>query len=1244
MSRICQWSLVFCLLAASGAGAATVDVSITGFAFSPPGVTINVGDTVRWTNNDAFTHTSTSDTGAWDSGLLGNGATYSFTFSSEGTFPYHCVFHPSMLGSVTVQRAGIGTTQQITATSANEVWGVRKKTTSRGKMMWWDGTQVWFYDGATATPIQPTANFNDPTFTLGSDSTPGHVIGAWRTDADGHAYVGIDGGGPVLVTYSNPIDALKVMNLEAVAIDDGSVFMGLNTTDANANTIALVYKVNPVTGAATLIGGTPVSPAFPGRDSMIFTSQGQAVWLDNDGTNPLKLKYYDGRTTAGDGDYTMTIDTDATLDQPVIANGKIVYTKKVNGIAQVFLYDTTAPLPAPVQLTDYALTSRGIGTTAGGLYTDGRHVAWTWQTAGLTARQIVLNGTVVVTDSTNKLPDGNLVNGNYFPFQLSSGQLAWVDAAGGLHFVDSNGAMSTIAIAPATSVQKPYLSDGYIQWLSAATGQTNIDAFRYVGPAPAATTPPLAITATATPGQVTVAWEQILGASSYNLYMARVTGVTKSNYASLTGGTRFTNATSPYTIQALPNGTYYFVVTAVENSVEGPNSREASATVGTNWSRAYETQYYAFHDVKRDRGNASILYAASSEGVWKSTDAGRMWTPLPGLVNGVDIRAVGANGNTVVAVSKVGKVYRSGDGGSFWTLVFDGEDIGEQQKSLLNDPLSSSIWYAGDTKAIGAGAVSTYVIRSIDDGANWSQLPDSAAGEIRAYALAGDPGSTIYASGSGVPVAKSTDSGLTWSDVKPRLGYFLALAAPASNAVYTAGADVSQNPVGVYKTINGGGLWTQMTNGLPNPLPHLTALVAENANNVYAGGPDGFFYTINGGANWTAGPVLSIEAMTMTSGRTLVAATSSGIFLLPLSAAPAVTQAAPSTGPSPGGTSVTVMGTNFNASPGLRVLFGGVDGPVNLAGSSSTSIQVTTPSHASGAVDVTVANPDGQSAVLAGGFTYLPCTYEITPAHVSYPSVPLTDSVSVSTSPGCSWTASAPAGFVTITSGASGTGNGTATISVQENTTGTARSVTLTIAGRSFLVNQSAIAADPPFLTAYSAGSTSVNLLWGAVSGATSYTILRSQGGGAFVPVGSATTTFATDGGLTTGTGYLYRVDANSAAGWIASTPTDAAVPFTLTDPSLTAGTPIRAAHFNELRQIVNAERGALGWPPASFTNAITVGGIVRVLDVTELRSAIDRVHAAFRVPPAGYATDPTLTPGTVIKAAHIEEMRTVGQ
>ena len=91
-------------VSASGSenSAAAPEVVIKGFAYTPATLTVKVGTTVKWTNNDSVAHTVTSDTGLFDSGELASGDSYSFTFSQAGTFAYHCAMHPSMVASIVV--------------------------------------------------------------------------------------------------------------------------------------------------------------------------------------------------------------------------------------------------------------------------------------------------------------------------------------------------------------------------------------------------------------------------------------------------------------------------------------------------------------------------------------------------------------------------------------------------------------------------------------------------------------------------------------------------------------------------------------------------------------------------------------------------------------------------------------------------------------------------------------------------------------------------------------------------------------------------------------------------------------------------------------------------------------------------------------------------------------------------------------------------------------------------------------
>ncbi len=87
----------------AGNSGKAVSVAIQGFKFSPADLTVKVGDTVEWTNQDSAPHTVESSDGTLKSDELSKGDAYSYTFQKPGKYDYICGIHPSMHGSVTVQ-------------------------------------------------------------------------------------------------------------------------------------------------------------------------------------------------------------------------------------------------------------------------------------------------------------------------------------------------------------------------------------------------------------------------------------------------------------------------------------------------------------------------------------------------------------------------------------------------------------------------------------------------------------------------------------------------------------------------------------------------------------------------------------------------------------------------------------------------------------------------------------------------------------------------------------------------------------------------------------------------------------------------------------------------------------------------------------------------------------------------------------------------------------------------------------
>lgn len=86
------------------ASGGTQEVKIANFAFDPASLTISVGTTVKWTNEDSAQHTATADDGSFDSGQLRKGQSFTFTFTKEGTFTYICVNHANMKATIIVTK------------------------------------------------------------------------------------------------------------------------------------------------------------------------------------------------------------------------------------------------------------------------------------------------------------------------------------------------------------------------------------------------------------------------------------------------------------------------------------------------------------------------------------------------------------------------------------------------------------------------------------------------------------------------------------------------------------------------------------------------------------------------------------------------------------------------------------------------------------------------------------------------------------------------------------------------------------------------------------------------------------------------------------------------------------------------------------------------------------------------------------------------------------------------------------
>ncbi len=131
--------------------AATASVSMTEpqenqYAFTPGSITVAVGDRVSWTNKTDAPHTVTSDGGGpLNSATEQQNQTFSFTFTTPGTFAYHCSVHPYMHGTVVVNATSSPSSSPAPASSPPAPAASPASQTASGR-------------GATPSPVQVPQN------------------------------------------------------------------------------------------------------------------------------------------------------------------------------------------------------------------------------------------------------------------------------------------------------------------------------------------------------------------------------------------------------------------------------------------------------------------------------------------------------------------------------------------------------------------------------------------------------------------------------------------------------------------------------------------------------------------------------------------------------------------------------------------------------------------------------------------------------------------------------------------------------------------------------------------------------------------------------------------------------------------------------------------------------------------------------------------------------------------------------
>lgn len=453
----------------------------------------------------------------------------------------------------------------LTNDNDNQSGGNRHSFTAQGDALWFDINGVYYFDGANSNGIWTVdpnltghENVEDFVFGLGGGAHNGEVIGLWRAGTDFAWIWSNNGDEPNLVAATNPIDANEPMNPEGVAIADGCVFVVLQAF-SGGEAVKHVFQVDPDSAEAINLTG---DAAVPGVDGRVRTGGCMAAWPFDDGTGQVKLHLFDG-------DSVTTVDTNGYPS--ALVDGVLVYTKFFGAVEHVFVYDSNEASPKPVQI------SPDDGGSNESPKTDGRHVAWIHVDPDTSERHIMLLGGLSLSDEDSRAADQP--RNREAPLQLDRGQLLWEDFDGALRY-HHDGRTDVVCDRGDTDYEGTWLTDGVIV-TTATTTDTGADTevFRYVGKTPNDSDQPAApILVRATPGdgEVELAWDTVLGATGYRIYVSTESGVSASNYLTQPGGRVLIADKSPFVVDCLTDEKYYIVVSTVEGAHEGPESAEIS--------------------------------------------------------------------------------------------------------------------------------------------------------------------------------------------------------------------------------------------------------------------------------------------------------------------------------------------------------------------------------------------------------------------------------------------------------------------------------------------------------------------------------------------------------------------------------------------------------------------------------------------------------------------------------------------